>query len=729
MMASNSICPSCLTAFSHPLPEFRGIPKTDGVVYKCSRAYLRRSACPLCIQIQSLVDKTEKSHGKRLPADSDQLEVRLAHLGASWQPPLPSWADTDPRSHQREHEQLKEVDSRDENWHGLQIWLEPEVYPYGHDDRFSLAADYGTPAAIHISERPRPTDLGTTFDTVKQWIQRCNTHHMSCRAAALTSYHGPFEMPRRLLTFSISEVVPSEVRVERVTTPTCYVALSYCWGNSAEASAQKKSTRDTIAEHERRIPLQSLPQTIQDAILATRELGVGYLWVDALCIIQDDEDDRNHEIARMGIIYANAYCTLSASGATHCDEGFLARPLTEYRDCDYFQIPLRLPAISEPCLVKTSPLGGRNVWVKENGHALLYQGRELLHTRGWTFQETFLSRRLLIYSCLQPYWVCREAVWSCGDPSPVDYLQEVLLIDMFEMRNVTRLGNATIPAKQTDSEAPAGVWRWATIVQRFSSRKLTFVRDKPLAIQAIRETYMQHENVHGYALGLFSTTAHLDLLWHTTYGAPPRSEKLDEFPSWSWMSFDGGVSYPFQYTGTREGGIKRHEQFKILDWPLSDQFGRIVPGTSPLRVAGLVKEVVIPHRFWKDGYASAQDMPCFSLRVLGLQPEEWEDAEDTIGHVTFDQYRMPNSTEDFDENPPSRYKSLECLLVSVEMEDPEEVISVDGKEDAEGYKAWFGLIVGATSTGGYRRIGFCKGESSSLSYFQDASLKEYTLGC
>jgi len=532
-------------------------------------------------------------------------------------------------------------------------------------------------------------------------------------------------MPRRLLTFSISDV-PSAVRVVRVTTPIRYIALSYCWGSQIQASAQRKSTRATIAEHERQIPLQSLPKTIQDAILATRELGISHLWVDALCIVQDDEDDRNHEIARMGMIYANAYCTLSASGATHCAEGFLDRPLTEYRDCDFFQIPLHLPGISEPCLVKASPLGGRNVWVKENGRAMLYQGRELLHTRGWTFQETFLSPRLLIYSCLQPYWVCREAVWSCGDPGPMEYLQEVLLTDMFEMRNMSDRPRDIVSPAETDS--PVTLWRWATIVQRFSSRQLTFVTDKPLAIHAVRERYMQQDGkFSGYTLGLFRSTAHLDLLWHTRYGADPRSEKLDHFPSWSWMSFDGGVSYLFQYTGTREECIKRHGQFRIVDWPSSDQFGRIVPGTQPLRVAGLAKEIAIPHRCWKDGYASAQDMPCFSLRVMGLQPDEWEDAEDTVGHVTFDQYRMPNSAEDFDENPPFRYKTFECLLVSVETEDPEESAGAGGNEDATGYKSWYGLIVSPNLRGGYRRIGGFKGESNSLSYFQDAVLREYTL--
>ncbi|KAK4195617.1 heterokaryon incompatibility protein-domain-containing protein [Triangularia verruculosa] len=536
-------------------------------------------------------------------------------------------------------------------------------------------------------------------------------------------------MPRRLLLVSSADIFP-DIRVVRISTATQYIALSYCWGGSAEASTQTKSMQATIADHERRIQLKSLPKTIQDAVAVTRELGIDYIWVDALCIIQDDEDDRNHEIARMGAIYANAYVTLSASGAIHCAEGFLELPLTEYRDSDFFEIPLLLPGESKPCFAKASPEGMRNVWVKENGDSFWFQNRELLHTRGWTFQETFLSPRLLMYTSLQPYWVCREAFWSCGDPGPMEYLQSVFLKDMLELRELSPRQQSYMSNLPTNDPAtPAELWRWGTIIHWFSSRQLTLVEDKPLALHAVRETFT--ENDHGlqeYALGLFRSTAYMDLLWHTRYGADPQSKRLAQFPSWTWMSFDGGVMCPFKYGDAHEVSMpEQHHAFEILQWPTCDQFGRMLSSSPPLQLKGLIKEVAIPHQFWKDGCASAQDMPCFSLRVLGLRDEEWEGDEDRIGHVTFDQYRMPSSNDDFEENPPSRYKTLQVLLVTLQNKRIGSDTDISG--GGNHFEACYGLVIapGLMSGGRHRRIGFYKGESNSHTYFEDGVICEYVL--
>ena len=75
--------------------------------------------------------------------------------------------------------------------------------------------------------------------------------------------------------------------------------------------------------------------------MLARELGVGYLWVDALCILQDNVEDKDGEIARMGQIYSGAYFTLSAAGAEHCNQGFLEKPLTEFREQGYFRMTYR----------------------------------------------------------------------------------------------------------------------------------------------------------------------------------------------------------------------------------------------------------------------------------------------------------------------------------------------------------------------------------------------------
>ncbi|KAK4646991.1 uncharacterized protein QC761_0024680 [Podospora bellae-mahoneyi] len=143
---------------------------------------------------------------------------------------------------------------------------------------------------------------------------------------------------------------------------------------------------------------------------------------------------------------------------------------------------------------------------------------------------------------------------------------------------------------------------------------------------------------------------------------------------------------PFKYGGPQEAGmIKTHDRFEIQAWPECAQFGRPLPNCSSLKLEGLTKEVAIPHRFWKSGYASAQDMPCYTLRVLGLRDEEWEDDEDRIGHITFDQYRMPSSNDDFENNPPTRYKNLQVLLITLQKEQADNTSGLSG--DGKGFEA------------------------------------------
>ena len=86
------------------------------------------------------------------------------------------------------------------------------------------------------------------------------------------------------------------------------MTLSYCWG----IAEQKPTTKETIDERCKEIMLADLPLTIQDAVEVIRQLKFRYLWVYALCIIQDCEIDKSKEICKMGgccIDYSRAYCT------------------------------------------------------------------------------------------------------------------------------------------------------------------------------------------------------------------------------------------------------------------------------------------------------------------------------------------------------------------------------------------------------------------------------------
>lgn len=98
-----------------------------------------------------------------------------------------------------------------------------------------------------------------------------------------------------------------------------YAALSYCWG----ASLPSTTTTTNLQARESNIDFDTLPKTLQDAILIVRCMDIGYIWMDCLCILQDSKADWEHEAARMADVYSNAYLTIAASRAEHCGEGFI----------------------------------------------------------------------------------------------------------------------------------------------------------------------------------------------------------------------------------------------------------------------------------------------------------------------------------------------------------------------------------------------------------------------
>jgi hypothetical protein len=99
-----------------------------------------------------------------------------------------------------------------------------------------------------------------------------------------------------------------------------YVALSYCWGQSLPFITTRRSLQQQLHE----IRFEQLPKTLQDSLMLARYLDFDYIWIDCLCIIQDDQEDWNREAACMADIYSNAALTIAASRAQDCTEGFLS---------------------------------------------------------------------------------------------------------------------------------------------------------------------------------------------------------------------------------------------------------------------------------------------------------------------------------------------------------------------------------------------------------------------
>jgi hypothetical protein len=154
-------------------------------------------------------------------------------------------------------------------------------------------------------------DSGEAIDRARTWLRDCKENHSECRRL-------PAPLPKRVLDLAQAASVDRVFLSETNGAVSEYATLSYSWGKSLPLTMR---TSD-IKEHQNGIPLEEIPRTLRDAVRITRFLGIRYLWIDALCIVQDDKADWATQAALMTDVYEGSSICISASSAEDCDTGF-----------------------------------------------------------------------------------------------------------------------------------------------------------------------------------------------------------------------------------------------------------------------------------------------------------------------------------------------------------------------------------------------------------------------
>jgi hypothetical protein len=359
-----------------------------------------------------------------------------------------------------------------------------------------------------------------------------------------------------------------------VTVP--YAALSYCWGEGATFMTDK----DTQKDYEKDIPMEELPQTIKDAFCLTKELGLDYIWVDAICIVQGDQYEWEEESQKMGHIYSNAKIVLAATRSASVKQGLFTRRST---------IPLS----------RDIPARGGTMRARRNlNHEIIISCRTKsdywwekyikatfpLLTRGWGFQERMLATRIV-------HFTPSELVWECQRSRRCEC--RVMESKLYPVMN--NLGSALrMCLKQTNDERSMRQM-WREIVNSYSVRKLTRIEDKLPALSGIAGLLKECSG-DNYCAGLWERSLPFDLLWRCDQSGDLRVRKTRS-PSWSWISVDGAVKWPVCQNPNEPQPLKYiksttyfecgAEGIKVLDVDCEldgkDAYGRVKTGRLVVR--------------------------------------------------------------------------------------------------------------------------------------------------
>ncbi|KAF1950765.1 HET-domain-containing protein, partial [Byssothecium circinans] len=305
---------------------------------------------------------------------------------------------------------------------------------------------------------------------LSQWLRECKENHPQCSKVVLSG------LPSRLLKID-DDPYGGSVRLEMYEEGPHfpeYVTLSHCWGTQAHPI---RMTSDNIDRFRQSVLTSELPATFRDAAAVVRSIGLHHLWIDSLCIVQNDLLDWQTESAKMGSIYENSVLTIAASSATDATEG---------------------------CTLDLEEIATQH--------------------RGWVLQEMILSRRILHFTKQQVYWQCRELA-----ESEDGCLHEATSVDEAKQSSRIMLRQNTT----FTSDIRRLWWVWC---MDYSRRLFTVPADRLYACAGITQYYNHLHGEEAVVLGLRRDRLLSELLWLlVNHRAAPRIAAAG-LPSWTWLS-------------------------------------------------------------------------------------------------------------------------------------------------------------------------------------------------
>jgi Heterokaryon incompatibility protein (HET) len=403
------------------------------------------------------------------------------------------------------------------DWSGPDAITGPYLFDAVLHDSLLQRWPYSEPGASSL--QADRTSSSACFQVVRTWINECIESHLDCKRLNLQAKR----MPSRLLKLTSLgktaqiRLIPTEKLVIDGNYPQ-YLTLSHCWGICKILTLKE----EFLESFQDGVPFEELPKTFADAVIITLSLGYSCLWIDSLCIIQDNPADWLKEAALMGDVYQGAVCTIAALGADDSQGGcFVKRHPLAFRPCQVANEIYAWPQRSA---------------IAQNRRGPSFFGANIprLNTRAWVLQERVLSPRTIFYGADMLYWECGECVASEHNVR-------------MQSADGQRGPNFTIPVKSKlkallstslEVETDQLSQLWCYMLFAYTQARMTFASDKWIALAGVANKIAGRCNSRLIA-GMWEADLISELLWKTQQ---PGHRLENGSPSWSWISLDAPVS-------------------------------------------------------------------------------------------------------------------------------------------------------------------------------------------
>jgi len=365
-----------------------------------------------------------------------------------------------------------------------------------------------------------------------------------------------------------------------------YCTLSHCWGK-VHIIQLRQETNNALRSG---ISMEQLPKTFREAILATKQLGVRYIWIDSLCIMQGDLSDWFREAALMHKVYSYSHCNLSASASKDSSEGLYRN--RNPRTLDTTWVELYVAGLGSSITTTRCEMHDYFFW-KHN------VSQCTINRRAWVTQERLLAPRVLHFGKYQLFWECREhdACESYPEGLPSLFVAQTYtnfkaLDPAVYAKKIAREGGDVGPDT-------ASYRVWNAIVQAYSRTALTVAGDKLIALSGIAKRMTPTMNDE-YVAGMWRRHLESALLWNVDYNENINSASLARpstyrAPTWSWASLDCAIAT--QNPSERGSSIEVNDV--VLNYATDDMTGVITSGW--LDLSGSLKPMCLAQRDYGTG--------------------------------------------------------------------------------------------------------------------------------